>query len=198
MNKNLLILGAVVLVIAIGGYLFLNRNPQVSPTTNNPQNIEEMSNIVMSAFEGNGSVKCTFQDESSQGTVFIKNGMMRMESAGTAGAQNGNVILKNDTMWFWENESTEGFMMENVSQYQNDPDISEEYKVDAESVRDEIEKKDASCVEENIADGVFEVPASVTFKNYSSMMEDVQTQTPEGFELPEGVELPEGYTYPSN
>lgn len=196
MNRNLLIVGAVILVAAVGGYLLLNRSTS-SPTNGGSQNPDETANMVMSAFEGSGSVKCTFQDETSTGTAYIKNGMVRVESSGTDSAQYGNVIMKNDTVWVWETGNTEGFVMENISQYQ-DTEAAPSGYVDPEEVREEITQNEANCNEENISDDMFNPPTNVTFESFSSMMEGIESQLPEGYELPEGVELPEGFEYPSN
>ncbi len=199
MNKKLLLIVGAVLVVAVGAYLFLNKSSSPSSqTSNNPQSPEQLSNMVMSAFEGSGSIKCTFADENSQGTAYIKNGMVRFESVGTDSAKPTNAVMKNDTVWTWETGGTEGFMMKNISQYQNDPNVPEENKVTADKVREQISQNEANCNKENISDSMFDTPADVVFADFSSMMEDAQNQIPEGFELPEGVELPEGYQAPGN
>ncbi len=199
MNKKLLLIVGAVLVVAVGAYLFLNKSSSPSSqTSNNPQSPEQLSNMVMSAFEGSGSIKCTFADENSQGTAYIKNGMVRFESVGTDSAKPTNAVMKNDTVWTWETGGTEGFMMKNISQYQNDPNVPEENKVTADKVREQISQNEANCNKENIPDSMFDTPADVVFADFSSMMEDAQNQIPEGFELPEGVELPEGYQAPGN
>ena len=198
MNKNLLIIGAVVLVVAIGGYLLLNKGANPLSQTSGPQNAEQVENMMMNAFEGSGSVKCTFQDETSSGITYVKNGMVRVESSGSSEGQNGNVIMKNDTLWTWETGSLEGFMMKNVSQYQDDPNVPEESKTTTDEIRNRMEQNQAQCTNENIQDSVFDPPANVVFQDFSAMMDDVQTQIPKDFELPEGVELPEGYQMPGN
>jgi len=194
MNKNLLIIGGVILVVAVGGYFLMNRGTSPISQTSNPQNDEQLVSVITNAFGGSGSIKCTYSDETSQGIAYIKNGMVKVESKGTDGAQYGNAIMKNDTLWTWETGGAEGFMMTNISQYQGD--VPEGYSTDPNKIRAQIEQSRPDCNEENIADSVFEPPTNVKFEDFSSMMEDIQT--PEGFELPEGVELPEGYTYPSN
>jgi hypothetical protein len=198
MNKNLLIIGAIVLVVAIGGYLLLNKGANPLSQTSSPQNAEQQANMIIKAFEGSGSVKCTYEDESGSFTTYIKNGKVRVESSGSEEGKNGNVIMKNDTLWTWETGSSEGFMMKNVSQNQDDPNVPEEDKMTAEEIRNEIEQNQAQCMNENIQDSMFDPPANVVFQDFSAMMEEVQTQMPKDFELPEGVELPEGFEYPSN
>lgn len=198
MNKKLLIVGGIILVAAIGGYLLLNRGTNLLSTTSGPQNAEQAANMMMNAFEGSGSVKCTYEDENGSATTYVKNGMVRVESSGSSEGQNGNVIMKNDTLWTWETGSSEGFMMKNVSQYQDDPNVPEESKMTAEEIRSEIEQNQAKCTNENITDSLFDAPTNVVFQDFSAMMEEVQTQMPKDLELPEGVKLPEGFEYPSN
>lgn len=199
MNRNLLIVVGVVVAAAIGGYFLINKGDDASNKySNNSNSAEQVADLAMKAFGGKGSVKCTYQDESSQGTVYIKNGMVKVESTGTDNAQYGNVIMKNDTVWTWETNSTEGYIMENISQYQNDPKVPEEYNVNADSVREQVTQNEANCNEENIPDNTFDPPASIKFQSFSSMMEDVESQLPDGYQLPEGIDLPEGYQLPSN
>lgn len=196
MNRNLLIAGGVILVLAVGAYFLLNKNSD-SPLGGSIQNPDQTADMVMSAFEGSGSVKCTFQDDTSAGTAYIKNGSVRVESSGTDDAQYGNVIMKNDTVWVWETGKTEGFMMENISQYQDDQAAPSGY-VDPNEVREQVTQNNAECNNEMISDDMFNPPSDVTFQSFSSMMQDAENSLPEGFELPEGVELPEGFEYPSN
>jgi len=198
MNKKLLIIGGIILVVAIGGYLLLNKGTNPLSQTSSPQNAEQAANMMMNAFEGSGSVKCTYENENGSAITYIKNGMVRVESSGSEEGKNRNVIMKNDTLWTWETGSSEGFMMKNVSQNQDDPNVPEEDKMTAEKIRNEINQNQAQCMNGNIVDSMFDPPANVVFKDFSAMMEEVQTQMPKDFKLPEGVELPEGFDYPSN
>ncbi|GEM_PF-1694351 len=191
-NKNLLILGGVALVIIVAGYLWLNRSsnndsPQVADDS---QVVQQEANIVMSAFEGSGSVMCAYKQENVQATVYIKNGMVRMDSIGDGESSSGNVIIKDDTLWAWETGSTEGLTIENISQYESDPNMASEYAVNEEYISEQIEENKANCSEQNIADGIFEIPSEVVFQDFSSNLEDIQEQLPEGYELPEGYQIP--------
>lgn len=198
MNKKVLIVGGIVLFAAIGGYLLLSRGTNSLSTTSGPQNAEQAANMLMNAFEGSGSVKCTYEDENGSVTTYVKNGMVRIESSGSSEGQNGNAIMKNDTLWTWETGSSKGFMMKNVSQYQDDPNVPEENKMTAEEIRTDIEQNQAQCTNKNISDSMFDAPTNVVFQDFSTMMEEVQTQMPKDFELPDGAEFPEGFEYPSN
>lgn len=202
MNRRLLIVAGLVLTIAVGVYLFQNNNPSTqsgsngSVNSNNSQNIEEVVSMVMDAYEGTGSIKCTFQDETSQGIAYIKNGNVRVESSGIDGAQYGNVIISNDTLWLWEDGGSEGFIVENISQFQQDPDTNGDDFFDVDKVRDQIAQDGANCNPENISESMFEPPVGIDFQNSNAALEEANIQIPEGFELPEGIELPEGFELP--
>lgn len=193
MNTKLLLIVGGVLVIAVIAFV-VYRNSSSNPLTeNNTQmNVDEVADTVMNAFNGSGSVKCTYQNDSTQGITYIKNGMIRVESTGGENDSMGNVIMKNDTLWGWEANSTEGFMMENISKYQDDESVPDDYKLNSENVRAQISENQGKCNNENISDSMFDPPANVKFQNYSSMMEEIKK------DLPEGIELPEGYEMPSN
>ncbi len=198
MNKKLLLAGGGILVLAVVGYFLMNQNgtTTLNDSATNTQDPEQVQNIVMGAFEGSGSIKCTYQNEESLGTAYIKNGMVRAENTTSGGVRPSNVIYKNDTAWVWETGAVEGFMMTNISRYQGS--VPEGYTTDPSEIRSQIEQNRPTCNEENISDDMFNAPSDVVFTDFSSMMEDVQTQIPEDFVLPEGVELPEGFVIPSN
>lgn len=200
MNKNLLIAGAVVIIVAVGAFLFINNSSNNTSSSNNNDSLgSEAEQLVMSAFEGAGSVKCTYHDEVSMGTFYVKNGMVRAETTSPEEqGQDGNFILKNDTVWIWQTGATEGYMMTNISKYQSDPNVPDGYSVDEESVRQNIEENQAECNSENIDDSLFEAPQDVVFTDFSSTIENIQNQMPSEIEIPEGITLPEGYEIPGN
>lgn len=194
MNKKILIVGGVVVVIAGALAFITNRNnssqQQISKAPS-PQASEEAVNLVLSAFEGNGSVKCTYNNNDSVGTAYVKNGMVRVEGTTTSDDRDGNLILKNDTLWAWETGDDTGFMLTNVSQFQEDSaDIPEGYTTNTSDIKRTIEESNPTCNVENIPDSAFDPPANVKFQDYSSLKDDIKSQIPDGFELPKGISLP--------
>lgn len=183
MPKNGLIIAAVVVIamLGIGGFFLLNQGS--SPSSSNPQSNDsmvqsdnELANMFMDAFEGSGSIVCTYQDEESQGTAYIKNGMVMAETSGTDGAQYGNVILKDDTVWVWEANSNEGFMMENISEHQGDTSMFEQYSTDPDEIRREIEQNRPNCRQENVPESMFVPPSNVNFQTIEGMMEGMMEE----------------------
>lgn len=201
MNKKILIVGGIIVAIAAAlAFILTRNNPQEEATqTSSPQVPEEAANLVLSAFQGKAAVKCTYNNNDSIGTAYIKNGMVRIEGTTTSDDRSGNLILKNDTMWTWETGDDSGFMLTNISQLQKDSaNIPEGYSTDSSDIRKTIEDSNPTCDSANIPDSTFEPPTDVKFQDYSSMTDDIRDQIPDDFKLPEGVELPEGYQYPSN
>lgn len=194
MNKKIVIIGGIAVAAAVVLAFFLNRDnvsEQKIKGDLSSQGQKEAVDLVLSAFEGRGSIKCTYSNNDSIGTAYVKNGMVRVEGTAISDGRDGNIILKNDTLWAWGTGDDTGFMLTNVSEFQKDlANSSEEYVTDTSNIRKTIEESSPTCNAEDISDSVFDPPANVKFQDYSSLKDDIKSQIPDGFELPKGISLP--------
>lgn len=178
MNRTTLIIVGLILLVLVGAFVFFQIRGQSIPedvnmVANDTQSGNEPANVALNAFEGSGSVKCTYQEETTNVTAYIKKGMVKIESTGEGETQYGNVIIKNDTLWTWETDGTNGFTMENISSYR-DSEAAGQYGINPDEVRKQITESNTVCNEENIPDGTFDVPSNINFQNFSSMMEGME------------------------
>lgn len=178
MNKTLLIgiaVGAVV-IIAAAGVLLLNSKKSEQPAAmtsdtteqatqsgNQPRSLRDLM-----SFADNQT--CTFQDDrGNSGAVYVSNNMMRGDFKSESAAETGqsHIIVRDDQMYLWFDENEEGFKtsLQSVGDLQTD-----ESSTSAKSV--DIDKKvDYNCTEWNVDTSVFSVPSTITFTDYSTMME---------------------------
>lgn len=198
MNRNFII-GLIVLgVILAGSFFFLI--PKVTPLSNNgsvtTDSSDALVSMFMAAYEGNESIKCTFTDDKSEGTAYIKQGKIRFDSMGTDGAQYGNAIVNGKMLYIWQTGSNEGYMID-TSKYQDEDGQMAGQFIDAEKIKDEVAQNKPNCVKEQIDDAMFTPPSTVTFSDFSAMMGDtIQMQNgamPEGMDSQQYKDLMQQY-----
>jgi hypothetical protein len=182
MNKNvkIAILVAVVLLFAAAGFFFLNKSKSpASSTANNSAGTEptasENGSVISSikdALAGSDSFSCTYTDEEGRQTKsFIKNGMVRSDITSTNPDESGSIIVKNNTMYFWNTQKT-GFKMTFTEEQEK---MAADAAADASNTQqkelmENLEKYKESCKKENVSDSQFTEPAGVTFTDMSKMI----------------------------
>lgn len=190
MNTRLLIPIAIIAVVAIGGIAFLSINK--SPQNSSQKSTESVvTDLFADAFGGSGSIKCEFEEETSTGTAYIKNGMVRIDGVGTNGQQSGSVIFKDNIVYAWEEGSTQGYMLDTSQLEKPEDGASQLGFTSAEDIRSEIEKNKPNCSKESIDDSIFDPPVDVDFQSFESLFKDALEGLPEDTQLPEGFQLPE-------
>lgn len=182
MNKRILILGVVIVILLAAAFFFLM--PKSSPLNNNGTQTgnnntpEQNADLFTQAFTGGGSVKCTFSQEGSAATAYIKQGKIRIDSQGVDGAEYGNAIVDGNMVYVWQTGNNTGFKIDTTS-YEGGNESGSQQFTDPERIRSEVQKSQPNCVQENVDDSVFAPPAAVKFTDYSQMMQQMQ-QNPSG------------------
>ncbi len=172
MNKNLLILiGGIVVVAAVGGFLFLQGN-----STGNKGSLNNIAENLQASLTGSGSMKCEFTDEGGQHTVtYIKDGKIRADFSG--GEKEGSMIFKDKAMWSWEHATKQGVTMEfpEIDESDETPDVAfgTNSREGKKEIEEQVEKYKDSCKNEQISDDLFTPPTDVTFQNMSDFMNAV-------------------------
>lgn len=199
MNKRIIILGVVVVAILAAAFFFLM--PKTSPLNNNGTKTgnnntpEQNADLFTQAFTGNESVKCAFTQEGSSATAYIKQGKIRIDSMGTDGAQYGNAIINGNMVYVWQTGNNTGYKID-TSTYEGANGMSGQEFTDPEKIKQEVQQSQPSCNKENIDDSVFTPPASVTFSDYSQMMQQFQNSNgtiPQGVDQSQYKDLIEEY-----
>ncbi len=171
MNKTVITVIVVVAVAAVGGFLVFggNTTPETGDTNTEQVDGSASQALVASAFAGNASVKCTYEDEAgTAGTVYVKEGKVRADST-VAGGTN-SVLFLNDKLYSWgetEDGQEYGIVM-NVS-----GDVPAGANGDVVT-RAELESQltagawGADCESYDAANSMFVVPTDVQFMSFDS------------------------------
>jgi len=206
-NKLIIPIGAVAVVILANAGFFLFRSPQGSPqgindvlnneesNKNISEEMTELGQMFVDAFEGNSSIKCVYSQDGIESTSYIKRGMMRVDSTGSENEQSNSMIYKGPIVYTWKEGSAEGFMIDTSKTSEIDEsevNQSQPFQ-NPKEVRDQIEQSAPTCSKENVPDSLFVPPTNINFQSMDQMMDNITEQLPEGVELPEGFELPEGH-----
>lgn len=196
MNSKLLIAIGIVGLIIVGIVVFsFNKKstPSTTSDTTQTQQTQESPGESMAeyikAFEGNGSVKCTYNYEGTTGLTYIKNGKVRFEA--TANGTTSNSIMVDKVVYSWQSGQKTGMMMDTSKLTASvTPGEPQQYK-SPDDIKKDLQTYKPQCVSENIPDSMFEKPADVTFTDISKMMQDVKSKIPANVTIPQGFEIPQ-------
>lgn len=190
--KKILPVLAVVALLGVGGYFYLN-SKGVTPT--GPGNKTEKSNVFTSirdAMSKSMSLKCVYKDEKGiETTTYIKGGAVRVMMTNNGDVeQPNNIIMKDKKMHMWSDASKTGFVFEvedaNVSPaptFKVEKGLEPEKQPGSEqqeSILAQVEKYKDACKVEVIADSMFMVPTDVQFQDMNALQKQMMQGLPQG------------------
>ncbi|KKT77471.1 MAG: hypothetical protein UW73_C0019G0006 [Microgenomates group bacterium GW2011_GWB1_44_8] len=149
-NKNLLIGVGVLLLLGVGGYLFMNKksSPATQTQTSGPTSLKDL--IV-----ANIPQKCTFPE----GTVYISGGKFRGDFA-----PNSHMISDSKTSYVWTDDQKQGFKMT------IDADAKAEAQAESDNGGVDVnEKLDYKCGAWLPDASMFNLPSGVDFTDFSAL-----------------------------
>lgn len=193
MKNTPLIIGVIVVILAaIGGYVFMqNRSGNSMIGSDNRQMAESGDSKMMSLKELMNlgqSQMCTFSSTTEEGTVngtsYIANGKVRTDFSGTDQtdiAYSGGMIMDSEYMYTWTNEKNEGVKMP-IATFETDTSTGESQDT-AESYQqapiNPNEQTEYSCSAWNVDSSVFTPPSTVTFLDMTEQMQMYQNMMQE-------------------
>lgn len=180
MNKALLVGLGLLVLVGVGGYLILSQrstsslpqettSSQSTPLAMEKKSLRDLMSIGQSQ-------QCTFTDpeSGSLGTMYIGTGDTRGDFVSEANGQtvNSHIISDDTSVYFWTDGQTQGYRasfdaMESVAG-----------GTGVQKTVDVNKQVDYSCAPWVIDSAMFEMPAAVTFSDFSAMMEDVENLIP--------------------
>lgn len=170
MNKNVMLIGAVIVVLLIlaGGFFVLNKNKAPVSSKTTPKATE--NNVISSisdALSKSMSLKCEYTTPSGTKTVvYIKNGMVRSEVKGATASVSGNSIIRDNKIYYWNVSS--GFVIK-IPQISTTPAAGKD-ATGMQSTLAALEQYKNYCKKAAIDDSEFVLPADVKFQDMSTMM----------------------------
>jgi len=176
MNKILLAIGALILVIILGGAAFImSKNSSKAPVStqvmqkekpaSNQKSLKSLKDLIASG----QAQKCTFKDKSAsvnvEGTTYVANGKMRGDSNSAVGGKNMmmHMIVSDRTSYTWMEGQTTGYKMVFDPAKMAAPTGSQQ-SVDVNKVID------YNCSNWTVDSSVFTPPANVKFSELGGMM----------------------------
>jgi len=171
-NKNIIIAVVILILLAAGGFLFLNKSG-TSPLQNSRTATGTSQKSSLKALLGLGTnQKCSYSDQESgsSGTLYLGNGNARGDFLTTANGseQGSHMIIDGQSMYVWTEGENQGFMMKRDAI----EDIQENSAGNAPKTVDINEEVDYDCSSWSPDSSMFSAPSNVTFQDYSSIMQD--------------------------
>lgn len=194
MNTKIIVAIIALVVLLGGGYLIYGKSKTAPQTLKaNPQPTQKVQgnifNSIQDALSRSLSLQCSFTDEAGrQITSYIKNGAVRADFTAQDPKQSGSVIIKNNTVYFWNGK--QGFMMAMpvypTGTAQNSQNGTSNSNSQGQNMIATMEKYKNSCKPAVVADTLFTQPSDVTFQDMSKIMQPQTT-------LPTGMAVPSSY-----
>lgn len=181
MNKQMMIIGGIVLVIAlVGAGAFFMMNKAQPSTAENMAPVDGIESAqtgtkasIKSLIGANKNVNCTisYPDGKGSGTVYVAGAKVRgdftFKSEETQ--MQTSMIQDGEYMYMWN--GSQGTKMSIDSVPSASPTASTQQTADLDS------EVDMDCSNWSVDESMFEVPADVKFTDMSAMMEKMQEQT---------------------
>lgn len=182
MNKSILVVVAVLIILALGGFLFMNNKStntgsQVSPTKSTPQeNTTKKTNEQKSLkdlFSLGVAQECSYKDEMGNGgVVYMTNGKMRGDFSSVTKDQTikSHMVTDGKTSYIWMDNQAMGFKMSMEAAGQTSPD-----KINTQGSVDINKKGNFSCKPWVVSSSLFELPSNIKFTDLSDLQKSPST-----------------------
>lgn len=188
-SRNIIIFAIVVvlLLLGVGVYYVLGRSMTAPATQTTVQTTAtptpaSMFTSIQDALAKSLSLQCTYEEDGKTTIAYIKAGAVRADSTGGTPAENGSVIVKDDTMYFWNGK--QGMMVKfdrEAMQKQAEsmkpsttPGKALPSQAPQANVMQNLEKYKDACKPATVADTLFTPPTDVKFVDQTKMMENAQ------------------------
>ncbi len=197
--KNLpLILGIIViLLLGIGGYWYMNKNPTSLSTGKNKMEQEQTTGSGMMSLKElmglNKNQVCTYSSSeetgSISGTSYISGGKVRNEFKGTypdGKAYEGGMINDGSYMYTWTTDSNEGFKIAITDSIEKQvEDTKNDFEKNQDQFVNQNEKLNYKCSSWSPNGSMFVPPSNIKFTDYSEMMNQTQEAQPNSEQIKE-------------
>lgn len=166
-----IILGIVLL--AIGGYIFLNTNNSLVTNPGNTQvTKKDLFASIKDAMSKSLSLKCEYQGTEGKTITYIKGDKIRIILEEVKNnTKSGNAIFKESKMWSWNEGEKEGIVMKIGEDNSNNQGSSNQANKD--EIIAELEKFKDKCSTVVISDDMFIPPDTVVFTDLSKLQEEM-------------------------
>lgn len=185
MSKTTLLaaLGIVVLVIICGAYFFLHKSDTNSLTTSQKEQSEKMAKQPKSLTDFlsmTGSQKCTFSDTSSgsSGTLYVADGKLSGAFQSALGGKQTVAHMVNDGSYFyiWTEDTNQGYKIADQTITEMSKNAANGQSQSSTPI-DFNQKADYACDSWRTDSSVFDIPKTISFKDYTATMQQMMKDT---------------------
>lgn len=166
----------------LAGYIFMRVSTDIAvkkiqqAVTKQQQSIKT-ANTIQDALSKSQSLKCAFSDSSGRNfNIYVKSGAVRADIAGKNEGQpynNVSLILENQKIYIWDNNSKQGTvtsMTSQTSQIPNAPGLNLADMIAS------VEKFRQSCKQSSVDDALMLIPSDVSFSQGQVQQQTQQMQ----------------------
>ena len=166
MKRILFVLSLVLLLSGCGQQA---QNQQTDQTQS--QGGKSVFSSIRDAFDRSLTLRCEYTDEDGQKSInYIKNKMIRTESADTSGKQVYG-LLRDNKLYTWGSDSDQGMIFDLAAlQESNDVEMGGEAIHGTDDIINELEQRKDKCSMQTVPDSLFEVPQDVNFTNLNDLL----------------------------
>ncbi len=183
--KLWMIIGAAVIILAgLFGFMYVQNMTNKAATDtmmkkSSPSESSAFSSLSDIFTNKSLSLTCEFTDEEGRKTkTYIKSGKVRAEIIGKEAADSGTIIVKEETMYFWN--GAQGMMMKYDTKQMTGQDTQNLNAAQGQAALQGIEQYRQSCHPAVVSDSLFTPPSDVKFQDLSELMKM----------MPSGVVIP--------
>lgn len=182
MNKKIILVGALLLLIA-GGYFMFTKSSKNSPDTSG-QSANSAPKSLKDLLTAGVAQKCTFsmtQESGNQsGTTYITNGKLRGDFTSQANGKTmeTHMIVSGNTSYVWQEGEKEGFK----SSFDPSTSVSgsEAQSASTTASLDFNKQGDYKCSAWVVDESMFTPPSDVKFNDFSQLMKPTTSGTGQG------------------
>ncbi len=162
-TPKIIIIVVILLLLGVGAFFVLGngKNSMMGSAVNKITSAKDMLTASV-------SMHCEYEENGMKSKVDIKNGAVRVDSAGTDQEQNGSIILKGKKMYMWR--GTEGYVYDIPDEVDENGKTVDSQSTQKEDLMKSLEAYKDACKPAVVSDSIFNPPSDVTFSDVSSMM----------------------------
>jgi hypothetical protein len=180
MNKTTLLaaIGIIILVIICGAYFFLYKGEKSSLTTSQKEQSKKMASRPRSLTDFlamTGSQKCIFDTETgSTGTIYVGDGKMSGDFHSGVNGQRiaSHMVDDKSYLYIWTDDSNQGYKIAVSSLKEMSKNAASENNQTSTPI-DFNQKANYSCGNWSVDSSVFDLPNTISFKDYTATMEQM-------------------------
>lgn len=129
-------------------------------------------NFVKSKINSSASVHCNYHDEDGKNiNAYFKDNWFKIEGGSVYDNLPGTIVSKDDKIWIWATESTEGYVLDLTVDYSGLTIPKKKIIINSKDIIEKIELQKQNCNPGLLDNSVFDIPGEITFTDYEEYLQ---------------------------